>query len=276
MALSSINLILLNANPLIDFILPTCPGIPDSMWIAAGRFVGYVSKISLSLLSAGFLIRLLFSGISDSSDGRVNVFGYVKLIARTAGLLFFIIKAKNIFFTWEVFMDELCPYAGEILQHGVVDADAGSATSLFTALGKLILGLPKLAFFLFTVEGAVIVVNYFKSIKLIFLCIVGPLAAGLTLFPFFSKSFSTWIRSFITVSFQAFTLEVFSVLNASSLVSDLSSATPLAQMIISICMFFAVLMTPVWTSMFVSSVMTPNLMGGIGQGIRTIASKGLR
>jgi hypothetical protein len=256
----------------ITFILPTCPGIPDGTWMAAGKCIDYVTGVSIKLLSAGFVTQLLFSGLSNSTNGRVDVAGMLRLIGKTLGLFLFLNYSKRIFFTWEVFMDELCPHIDSILpQPTEQQVEWPSGFRFLTILFQGLLGLVETLLFIFTIDGAIIAVNFLKSILLVFLCIVGPLSAGLTLFPLFSKSFSTWIKSYITVSFQAFTLEVFSILNNTSMLGNFKEVGGTGlQAMISLILFFAVLMTPVWTSMFVNSVMTPNLMGALGQGLQNV------
>lgn len=261
-------------NQLIDFILPTCPGIPDAMWIASGAYITWMQGFALTLLYTGFLTQLLFTGLSESTNGRVNILGYLKLLGRTFGLTLFIIYAKRIFFTFDVFIDLLCPRSMDLLHQVNEAAKLVDTTKVLGFLGglKAILGMILNGAVLFTVEGAIILVNYFKSILLIFLCVTSNISAGLTLFPFFSKSFNTWMKAYITVSFWTLTLEVFSVINTSSYITDtFSEQEPLSQFILSLVMFFAVLMTPAWTSMFINSVATPNLIGAVGQGSMSIA-----
>lgn len=271
-----LNFILLAANPQIDFILPTCPGIPDPMWIASGRIISNMCGFSLKLLGAGFLTKLLFGGLLDSTThGRVDVAAIIRLIGKTVFLFLFINYIKRIAFTFEIFIDELCPRLPEVMSGFQSSAKIDGFPTGFRFWWELLKGIfaiSKAALAFVTVEGAISLMNYFKSIQLIFLCIVGPLSAGLSLFPIFSKSFSTWLKSYITVSFQAFTLEVFSILSATTFIVDTAdmSASP-SHLMISIIMVFAIFLTPLWTSMFINSVMTPNLMGAVGQGLQSMA-----
>ncbi len=99
----------------IDFILSTCPTIPDSTWIAAGRCIDYVTGFSTKLLSAGFITQLLSSGLSDSTSGKFDVASVLKLIGKILILLLFLFYSKRIFSTWEVFMGKLYPHARDVL-----------------------------------------------------------------------------------------------------------------------------------------------------------------
>lgn len=269
------NYILLTANSQIDFILPTCPGMPHPMWIAAGRIISSMSGFSLKLIAAGFLTKLLFGGLLDSTThGRIDVAGIIKLIGKTILLVLFITYIKRIAFTFEIFIDDLSPRLSEVMSGFESTAKVDGFPTGFDFWWKLLKGvfaIAKNALAILTVEGAICFMNYFKSFQLIFLCIVGPLSAGLSLFPIFSKSFSTWMKSYITVSFQAFTLEVFSILGSStSMIDTAEMAASPSHFMISIIMIFAIFLTPLWTSMFVSSVMTPNLVGAVGQGVQSM------
>jgi type IV secretory pathway VirB6-like protein len=123
--------------------------------------------------------------------------------------------------------------------------------------------------------------NYFRSLGLVFLCIVAPIAAGMSLFPYTSNWFNVWIKSYIHMSMQAFTLEVFSILNSATFKAETvglgdPSLTPfgsISNFALTLIMMIAIFGTPVWTSKFVSGGMNSNLAGGVGKAVQSLSRK---
>jgi hypothetical protein len=60
----------------LDLVLPSCPGTPESMWIAVSSMIGAVTKRCWSLLGAFITIRLLVDAIFDVSQGQFTLIPY--------------------------------------------------------------------------------------------------------------------------------------------------------------------------------------------------------
>ena len=142
---------------------------------------------------------------------------------------------------------------------------------------KLLFIIPNLISIL-SHPGLIAFVHYFRSIGLFIAIATGPFAALMSLLPGpFKHGWTTWSRTYATISCWAITLNLFKIMSTmlreKSALIDYNSTYHLFQGAASstgfaIALWIAILMTPIWTSIFIGHAIAPN----IGAGMRNVVS----
>ncbi len=281
---------------MIDFILPTCPGIPESMWLATSAVMDALIKICWKLFGGFLAIRFIKDGFVDVMNGRFELRTHLNTVFQAVLIGIFLSYYKFILMSFDNFIDMFCISDKEVLPVAlgkleVSAPDYEKSFRFFSIIKTLLKGifdlLPKLIS-IFSHAGAIAVVHYFKAIALLIASQFGPLAALFYLLPGpFKKGFSTWAKSYINISCWAITLNLFWVLSkafsVTSFFTESNSASTLVgetagHAILSFVFFIAIFLTPVWTSKFIGSAIVPNLGGAldVASKVSKIAWKGVK
>jgi hypothetical protein len=284
----------------MDFILPSCPGIPDSMWIAVSAttdtFIRKFGWFFGTLLG----LKLLLDFCVDVVHGQLDLGACVRTLFRAILIGIFLNHYKPILMFFDNFIDSLCPYSEEATWEAVERIpkelqesylEHRSLLAVFVYLAKfLIEAAPKLLVPA-THLGAIQTMRYIKAVTLIVMVPFGPLAAMLSLLPGpFKKSWSNWAKSYVHVTCWSITLGIFQALCdaftkvSGAIVPDTVSSffeETIGHLFLSSVLFVAIYLTPTWTSKLVGQAIIANIWDAINmtgsrfyQGGRNLASRG--
>jgi hypothetical protein len=257
----------------IDFILPSCYGLPDDIWIKSSEMLNITIKKCWVLLGAFVAIKMLVIAFSDVGEERFALRKHLRILLQGLLIAVFLTYYKSFLMTIDYLIDSLC----------VFNRITFKATQEFPTkcewvnfiIRKLLALTDVLA--LITHVGAVKLMHYIKSITLLVLLQFGPLAALFSLLPGpFRQSFNTWAKSYLYVSCWTLTLAIMDVLaNSFSFFKEDVLAYPILYLVL----YIAIILTPAWTAKLISGVSTVNILGGIGMVtgeaiIRNKSSKG--
>lgn len=252
----------------IDFILPSCYGLPESMWIAASAMLDTTIQRCWFLLGTFVVVKMLVRALSELGKTHFSLATHLKIIARAFLIAIFLHYYKNFLMTFDYFIDSLSLFE----KHRLPQPSVGSEKSLGISgtVGRFLLDRFKHFMFFLTQEGAVRMMHYVKSVVLLILAQLGPFAALFSLLPgIFSASFKTWARGYINVSCWGVTLAIVDML-AVHLVENVHTGSATAQVVLSFSLFIATLFTPLWTSYLI------NRMHAGGTSINTLLSPNQR
>lgn len=120
--------------------------------------------------------------------------------------------------------------------------------------------------------------HYVKAISLVITSLLGPFAAVFSLLPsVFKHTFSTWAKSYVHLTFWTVILNIFSILSKSlvtlsiSLKSDAAAASfkqDTGSTFLSFILFFAIFLTPVWTSKLISGAVVASIGNALHSGFK--------
>ena len=259
----------------VDFILPSCYGLPEAIWIAASAMLDTILTKCWALLGAFLVIKLLVSAWGDVGEERFSLRTYLKILFQGLLIALFLTYYKTFLMTFDYFIDSICVFDSDVFQPTKeLKEPSGSAwfgflkSPIQTLLDNWAQWLV-----LFTHGGAVKLMHYVKSVTLLVLLQFGPLAALFSLLPGpFKQSFSTWSKSYLNVSCWTITLNILWVLsNSFSRVAIETAGNPssllgekMAYTMLSLVLFIAIFLTPTWTSKLINGVNPANLTAGIG------------
>lgn len=258
----------------VDFILPSCYGLPDAIWITSSEMLNITIKKCWILLGAFMAIKMLVCAFSDVGEERFSLSKHLKILFQALLIAVFLTYYKNFLMTFDYFIDSLCVF------NRITAQSTQEAAPKYTWLNYILRTL--LDFFddvllLITHVGAVKLMHYIKSIVLLVLLQFGPLAALFSLLPGpFRQSFNTWAKSYLYVSCWTLTLAIMDVLaNSFAFLKGDALAYPILYLVL----YIAIILTPAWTAKLISGVSTVNLLDGIGMAIgkavnRNKSSKG--
>ena len=273
----------------LDLILPTCPPIPHSMWIAASAMLDEVIPKCWKLLGAFVTIKILWNVLSDIDNGRLSLHIHIKTLLHTLCIAVFLVYYKRFLMVFDYFIDSISIHdAGiDIAARKLAHMQSGPyqpSRSIFNGI-LVIVRLIKSVFAsiipilsVLSHSGAITFMRYVRVVSMIILMQFGPFAILFSLLPGpFKQSFLTWTRSYVNVSCWAITLNILwvfvkvfgtaSVLRTSGKVISITESIAVesvAHTLLSIVLFVAIFMTPAWTSRFVSSTTLPSLAAGLG------------
>ncbi|MHB9147999.1 MAG: hypothetical protein ACYC2U_06365 [Candidatus Amoebophilus sp.] len=271
-----------------DFALPSCPGIPDAMWLAAAYIINTAVTICWYIFGLVLAINLAQGTYEDILNERLNIRRLAKTLSKAILVGLFLSKYKTILMLFDQFIDTVFVFGDEPLYEAskaMKEKDKMTEYyknfSFFTPIQLLITGifsaLPKIISF-FTHRGAINFMHYVKAISLVITSMLGPFAAVLSLLPsVFKHTFSTWVKSYVHLSCWSIVLNIFSILSKSlvtisiSLKSDSAAAgfkQDTGSTFLSFILFFAIFLTPVWTSKLISGAVVANIGNALHSGFK--------
>lgn len=240
----------------IDFILPSCYGLPESMWLMASSMLDIILKKCWLLLGAFVVIKMLVSAFGDVGEERFSLRTHLNILFQALLIAVFFTYYKTFLMTFDYFIDSLCIFDGSVLRTKINSIEKAEGS----IIKRFLLDYLKEAMVFATQEGAVKFMHYIKSVALLVLSQLGPFAALFSLLPGpFSASFKTWSKGYINVSCWTLTLAI-----TDMLVSGLQINSEESQVILSCVLFIVTLFTPTWTAKLISGVNIGNLAAGVG------------
>ena len=172
---------------------------------------------------------------------------------------------KTFLMTFDYMIDSICFFKPEVMQQ-----TASHTEKVAREEGKLIKWLIKIIsyggnLFLFTQQGVTYFMHYIKSVSLLILSILGPLAALFSLLPApFNASFKTWSKGYINVSCWSITLAILEVLaNAFQATTGYEGY----RVMLSFALFIMTFFVPTWTARLIGNVNLGHVAAGIGTGV---------
>jgi hypothetical protein len=277
----------------LDFTLPSCPGIPESMWMAASSMIDAIIKRSWLYLGTFVTIQLIVHAFMDIAHGTLDIRAAIRTLSHAFLIACFFKYYKPLLIFFDGFIDQI----GNIEEVGLDNwlekekgrlhafLDKPSILGFFRNCINIILDfLPKIIF-LFTHKGAICYMHYIKAVTLVIMSQLGPLAALFSLLPGpFKKGWSSWVSSYIHVTCWSITLKVFWLLskafaNASSCLeptlepipSDTFFSETIGYTILSYILLFSIFLTPAWTTKFMGQATAVNLGAAFGISPSSVA-----
>lgn len=240
----------------VDFILPSCYGIPESMWLMASSMLDEILKKCWVLLSAFVVVKMLISAFNDLGGEGFSLRVQLKILAQAFLIAIFLTYYKTFLMTFDYLIESLCFFEGSVLRTKInsIEKIEGSMIKRF------FLDYIKEAIVFVTQKGAVKFMHYIKAVALLVLSQLGPFAALFSLLPGpFSTSFKTWYKGYLNISCWTLTLAIIDVL-----ASGLQVNSEESQVILSYVLFITTLFTPTWTAKLISGINLGNLAAGVG------------
>ncbi|ACE06246.1 hypothetical protein Aasi_0877 [Candidatus Amoebophilus asiaticus 5a2] len=281
-------------NDIVDFILPTCAGVPDAMWIVVSAMLQVMLKMCWKAFGTLMMIKLLWEGFMDISSGTLDLRTHIKTLSHALLVALFLTHYKFIIMYFDSFISAFCidqkdlaTQIGSYLKGSAEQYEQefqaySEGKSWFTVIKsflKVIFDFVPKMLAMVSHGGAVRLMHAIKVMILIPTIILGPISAVLSFLPGpFKKSFSNWSKSYINITSWAITLHIFSVLakfyGISSFWMKTGSNASLAgeavgHIILSIGLFIAILLTPTFTSKLLGSAIVAN----VGQALNMASSK---
>lgn len=257
----------------IDFILSSFPPLPDGMWVATSGMLDTTLSKCMKLLGGFVTLKMMHDWYEGYEE--MNVSMHIRTLFRALALVVFFRYYKQLLMYFDYFIDALAIHesgtelAAEKLGSlgnlpGPVD-DPMSFRAMWRYV-KFFFKLIQHLAFLFSHMGAIYFMCYVRAVSMLLLVQLGPLAAVLSWLPGpFARAFQQWSKSYVTVSCWAITLRVFAVLSQSFglAVMHQGPGAMLGHSLLSVVLFFMILMTPSWTAKFIGSEMLGGLVSGL-------------
>lgn len=247
----------------IDFVLPSCYYIPESMWLVVTAMLDAILNRCWILLGAFVVIKMLVSAFVDLGEDCLSLASQIKIVAQTFLVAVFLIYYKTFLMTFDYMIDSLCFFKSEVV--GEVREEAENEKVwlgwLLRRVNRIV-GFVGSALFFLTQQGASAFMQYVRSVSLLVLAVLGPLSALFSLLPGpFKASFSTWSRGYINVTCWTITLAIIDILEeAFTFATNMSIPSTLLSAALFVVTFFV----PTWTAKLISSVELGNLVAGMG------------
>ena len=251
----------------VDFILPSCYGIPESMWLVASAMLTTILNRCWLLLGAFVVIKMIVSAFIELGEERFSLAAQFRILAQALLIAVFFTYYKTFLMTFDYMIDSICFFKPEVIQQ-----TASHTEKVAREEGKLMKWLIKIIsyggnLFLFTQQGVTYFMHYIKSVSLLILSILGPFAALFSLLPApFNASFKTWSKGYINVSCWSITLAILDVLATSFQATTGSEGY---RVMLSFVLFIMTFFVPTWTARLIGNVNLGHVAAGIGTGIGT-------
>lgn len=256
----------------IDFILPSCYGIPESMWMAASAMLDTILKRCWALLGAFVVGKMLMSAFNALGEERVALGAQLRILAQAFFIAMFLTYYKTILMVFDYCMDSLCFFEVNVAKSTTEQAQHVSKSG--NALMRYLLKYFKDMMALMTHKGSIRFMHYIKSVALLVLATIGPFAALFSLLPGpFSASFRTWTKGYLNVSCWTIILAVLDTLATGFATYSKGSTT--FQALLSIVLFITAFFTPTWAAKLVSGINLGSLAAGVGSVPGKIGGAGL-
>jgi hypothetical protein len=267
----------------VDFILPSCPGLSEALWITASLMLDASVKMSWVVLIGTFSLRFLSDIYTDLGREQLSLRTHIITIFHAVLVAIFLNHYKFILMVFDNFIDLISLSDTEIIAK-VVPASSGQGADIAETLPviKELSFFPRIFFkysiklLLISHQAAIWFMHYLKMISLLITALLGPFAAAFSMLPGLSiKRLAGWAKIYVSISSWAITLNIFWVLTQVHRKIFASQATlapgeGIAYLLTSIGLFLAIFQTPTFTAKFVGYALSAN----VGGGVDTLARKG--
>lgn len=246
----------------IDFILPSCYGIPESMWLAASNVLNAILSKCWMLLGAFVVVKMIASAFMDIGEERFSIRTQFRILGQAFLIAVFFIYYKVFLMTFDYMIDSLSSFKEEaMLQIDTYVKPEISKKSTIPSWFPIKSAISQ--FILYIQEGPSLFMHYIKSVSLLILSLLGPFASLFSLLPGpFKGSFKTWSKGYINVSCWTITLAILEVLTA-AFKATLGEEN--WQIRLSIVLFIMTFFVPTWTSKLIGSINLGNVAAGVGR-----------
>lgn len=270
-------------NP-IDFILPTCPGVPDSMWMVMSAMLQVMINVCWGFFKLFVPFKLIWVGVVDVANGKIDVRTHVKTMLQAVLIAILLAHYKFLIMYFDRFIDMFCISENDVATQisvylkdsaAVYDQEFKAYTegkNWFYAIKvffKVIFDLLPKMLMIFVHGGAVKLMHYLKVMVLLPTILLGPFSAILTFLPGpLKKGFSSWVKSYINITSWAITLHIFSILTkyysgAAFWIKSHSAASLVGEsvghVLLSIGLLVAIFLTPTFTSKLLGGAIVANV-----------------
>lgn len=258
----------------IDFILVSFPPVPDGMWLATSAMLDVTLRKCMKLLGGLAVLKMMY----DRYEGyeEMNVAIHIRTLFSALMMIVFFRYYKQLLMYFDHFIDALCIHesGGQLVvdklrqlgHHPPPMQDPASFKALWRFLKFFLKFIPHLTF-LGSHMGVIYFMHYIRAVSLLLMIQVGPIAALLSWLPGpFTKAFQQWRKSYVTISCQAITLQMFSVLSQSFGVAAIAQGkgAMIGHTVLSIVLLLIIFMTPSWTAKFIGGDTLGNFVSGVG------------
>ena len=263
----------------VDLICPSFAPLPASMWVAASAMIDVIIEKCWLLLAAFVTIKILTDALQDYE--QVSLATHLRTLFRALVMVVVLSYYKQLLMYFDYFIDSLCMHGDEGLARAAQrlsdtgqvkkEVDVTKLSSIWQALKSIFSVLEKVIALL-SHQGAIYLMHYLRAVALLVLMQLGPLAMLLSWLPGpFQGSFQQWLKSYITISCWAITLQIFWALSKAFAgvawlgdVGLVEEIEPVAHTLLSIILLIAIFMTPTWTAKFMGSAMLSNFVTSVG------------
>ena len=252
----------------IDFLLPSCYNIPESMWLVVSSMLGVMLQRCWLLLGAFVGGKMLVSAFLDLGEDRFSPATHIKIVGQTFLLAIFLLYYKTILMFFDYLIDSLCFFGPEVVQHTKAQSDSATVPGNFLMkfLHHFVGIVGDMGFFM-TQCGASSFMRYARAVSLLVLAILGPLSALFSLLPGpFRSSFKTWCKSYANVTCWAITLAVIDLLEETFVFHTGNNHRMHHGTMLSFALFIMTFFVPSLTSKLISSVDLGGIVSGMGRG----------
>lgn len=246
----------------IDFILPSCYGIPETMWLAASHILDAILRQCWMLLGAFVVVKMIVSAFMDLGEERFSLGTQFRILGQAFLIAIFLTYYKTFLMTLDYMIDSLCFFKPEVIQKTVKQAEENMSTGEISIIQWLFRKMKASKLFLGTQKGLSYFMHCIKSVSLLILALLGPFATLFSLLPGpFRGSFRTWSRGYINVSCWTITLAILDTLLA-TFQSTVTQAE--YRLLLSFVLFISTFFVPTWTAKLIGGVNLGNIAAGVG------------
>lgn len=252
----------------IDFVLPSCHYIPESMWLVVSSMLGMMLQRCWLLLGAFIGVKMLVSTFVDLGEDRFSPASHIKITFQAFLIAIFFLYYKTFLMTFDYLIDSLCFFGPEVVQHTKAQSDSAAApvNFLMKSLHHMVGMVAGMTFFL-TQYGASYFMRYVRAVSLLVLAVLGPLSSLFSLLPGpFRSSFKTWCGSYVHVTCWSITLAIIDLLEKTFVFDTGNNHRMHHGTMLSFAFFIMTFLVPHLTSRIISSVDLGGIVSGIGRG----------
>jgi len=279
----------------IDFVLFSCAGVPDSMWIATSVMLEATIKRCWRLLGAFLVLKMLSEALHSFNGERLSLRPQLQVLFE--GLLMalwlayykpLLMQLDGLIVSLSFFQEAEEEVIAQVSEQASCSGNGpGGWLGWLQMLSGFCQGwVDKCAkgLFLLSHSGAVALMRYVRAVSLLISVQLGPLAALLSLLPGpFKKCFATWARSYGQLLCWHLVLNVLGMLARAFAVASmgqvegaaLALGETLSYSCLSIVLFVAIFFTPTWSAQLIGGGAVANLLSGLGMLVEK-GSEGLR
>lgn len=168
----------------IDFVLPSCYGIPEPMWLVVSTMIEVLLRRCWMLLGAFLIIKMVVGSFVDIGEERFSPASHIKIVCQTFLIAIFLLYYKTFLMTFDYLIESLCSFQYEVIQQAQERANSGvvyenAFVKWFIHCTSWLLGSP----FAVSQTWASFFMHYVKSVSLSVLAVLGPLSALFSLLP---------------------------------------------------------------------------------------------
>ena len=258
----------------IDFVLPSCYGIPEPMWLVVSNMIEVLIRRCWLLLGAFVIIKMIVGAFIDLGEERFSPASHIKITFQAFLIAIFLLYYKTILMTFDYLIESLCSFQYEVIQQAEAQANSGviyenAFVKWIIHFTSKLLGSP----FAVSQTWASFFMHYVKSVSLLVLAVLGPLSALFSLLPGpFKSSFKSWSRGYINVSCWTISLAIIDTLEVTFHSKMFHEGD--RSIFISLALFIVTFFVPTWTSKLISGVDLGSIVAGMARAPGTIGEIG--